>query len=226
MPNISMYAGSIGGTLNLANSGTVVVPASGIISVDSRDAVDLLRLGATYMIQKTRSTYFGAPAVGAAAKFVASASFAAGTLAIAAQPDVPRLASVRIDPGTSAITSGNVAVNYVANTGATVTDNFSAIGGGTTIQSTNLTYGAIHLNSVIVTGVTGGASPGIQMDSLNVLAATVDPNFGSFAVLKNTVDNADSGVISTYASAGAYAPSVAPNGTHTYGLIAGFASQG
>jgi predicted transcriptional regulator len=136
------------------------------------------------------------------------------------------LASVRIDPGTSAITSGNVAVSYIANTGVTVVDNISAIGGGTTVQSTNLTYGAVHFNSVIVTGVTGGASPGVQMDSLNVLAANVDPNFASFAVLKNTVDSADNGVISTYASAGAYAPSTTPNGTHTFGVIASFSGQG
>ena len=222
MATVKMNASTIGGTIMLSNTGTVVVPADGIITVDVRDAVDVLRMGGAYLQSMTRSQYVGAPAAGAAGKFVASASFANGTLTVAAQPDVPRLASVRVDPGTTAITSGNVAVTYVGNDGQTITDNISAVTGATTIVSTNTSRGVVHINSVVVTGVTGGASPGVQMDSLNSLAMLVDPGFVDFSALKVTVDNADSGIASVQSSAACITPSTAPNATHTFGLAASY----
>lgn len=222
MATVKMNAASVGGTLQLPNTGTVVVPSDGIITVDQRDAIDLLRMGATYIAAQVRSQYVGVPAAGAAGQFVGSTALSNGTLTVAHQPDVPRLASVRVDPGTSAISAGNVAVNYIGNDGQTITDNISAVTAATTIVSTNTSRGVVHINSVVVTGVSGGASPGVQMDSLNSLAVLVDPGFVDFAGLKATVDNADSGIASVQSSAACITPSTAPNATHSFSLVASF----
>lgn len=224
MTTVQMNASAIGGTLQLSYSGTVLVPANGIITVDSRDVQALLLDGAKYVSSKATSQYIGIPAAGAVGAFVASTAFSNGTLTIAAQPDVPRLASVRVFPGTSPITSGNVAVNYIGNDGQTITDNFSAIGVASAAVSANTSRGVVHINSVIVTGVTGGVSPGVQMDSLNSLALMVDPGFFGFTADKATVDNADNGIISTQSSAACITPSTAPNGTHTFSIAGSYSS--
>jgi hypothetical protein len=222
MTTVQMNASAIGGTIQLAYTGTVTVPSNGIITVDTRDVPALLIDGAKYVSGKSTYQYLGAPVVGAVGALVASASFANGTLTIAAQPDVPRLASVRIWPGTSPITAGNVAVNYLANDGTTVTDNFSGVGVASAAISSNLSRGIVHLNSVIVTGVAGGASPAVQMDTLNSLAVAVDPGFFGFTINKSTVDNADNGIVSVQSSAACYTPSTAPNATHTFAAAAAY----
>jgi hypothetical protein len=222
MATVKMNLAAIGGTVQLPFTGNVTVPADGIVTVDQRDALDLLRAGASYISASVRSTYVGAPAVGAAGQFVASASLSNGTLTIAHQPDAPRLASIRIDPGTAAISAGNVAVSYIGNDGQAIVDNISAVTGATTIVSTNTSRGVVHLTSVVVTGVSGGASPGVQMDSLNSLAVLVDPGFVDFTALKATVDNADSGIASVQSTAACITPSTAPNATHTYNLVASY----
>jgi hypothetical protein len=222
MATVKMNASAIGGTIQTQFSGNVTVPVDGIITVDQRDAIDLLRAGAVFYQASTRYSYVGAPAAGAAGKFVASTAFANGTLTIAAQPDVPRLASIRVDPGTSAITAGNVAVSYIGNDGQTITDNVSAVTGATTVVSTNTSRGVVHINSVVVTGVAGGTSPQVQMDSLNSLALPVDPGFVDFTALKATVDNADSGIASVQSTAACITPSTAPNGTHTFAFLGSF----
>lgn len=224
MSTVQMNAASIGGLIQLPFTGNVTVPANGIITVDSRDAIDLLRDGATYVKARTIRQSLGAPIAGVVGQLVASAAFANGTLSIANQPDIPRLASLRIDPGTSAITAGNVAVNYLANDGTTVTDNFSAIGPGTAVQSTNLSRGIVHLNSAIITAVAGGATPKIQMDTLNSLGVVVDVGFFNFAVLDVVADDAPDVVLSTQSSAACFTPSTVPNATHTYSAVVTFDS--
>lgn len=226
MTQIRMNASAIGGTLQLPFSGIVNVPSDGMITVDSRDATTLLRQGAKYVTQAARyGTYIG-PIAGAAGQLVASTSLANGTLSIANQPDFPRLASVRIWPGTVAISAGQLVVNYVANDGSTQNDTFSAITGVTVAASTNLSKGIVHLNSAIVTGVTGGASPGVQVDTLNTLAAMVDTGFVDFSLLKLDVDNTSTGTVTVFPSAGAFQPSTAPNGTHSYGFAYAFNAPG
>src|SRR5579863_339218 len=145
MPSqVVLNASAIGGLVQTANSGNVRVPASGLITVSSLDAPSLLAAGATYVSQASRSVNVITPDAGAVGTIVASTTLANGTLTIAAQPNFGRLCSVRVDPGTSAITGGNVAFTYTANDGTTVVDNISAIGGGTTIISTNTSRGVMH----------------------------------------------------------------------------------
>jgi hypothetical protein len=226
MSQIRMNASAIGGTLQLPFSGVIQVPSDGIITVDSRDATVLLRQGASYVTSAARyATYIG-PIAGAAGQLVASTSFANGTLSIANQPDFPRQASVRIWPGTVAITGGQAAVSYTANDGTTQTDIVSGIGGATTAISVNLSKGVVHLNSVIVTGVAGGATPGIQVDTLNRLAALVDAGFVDFSMLGLSVDNASVGLVTTFPASGVFQPSTVPNGTHSYGFSFKFNAPG
>lgn len=220
MMQVKMNAGNIGGLLQLPYSGNTPVPADGIVTVDSRDAPDLLRMGANYVSVATRSQYIAAPILGAVGQIVASTAFSNGTKTIANQPDRTRLSSVRVDPGTLAITAGNVAVNYVATDGTTQIDNISAITAASTIVSTNLSKAANFFNSVVVTAVAGGASPQLQVDTLNSLGLAVDPGYVDFAIADLKVDGADSGVSSVQSSAAAFTPSTAPNGTHNYNVLA------
>ena len=224
MTQVQMNASAIGGTLQLPNTGTINVPANGVITVDSRDVAPLLAAGAKYTGSKVTSQDLGVPIAGAVGQFVASVAFANGTLTIANQPDVPRLASVRIDPGTTALTGGNVAVNYIANDGTTITDNFTGITPASTVASVNTSRGVVEIKSVIVTGVAGGTSPKIQMDSLNSLGLVVDPGFVGFTALKATVDDADIGIASVQSTAACITPSTAPNGTHTFELAGAYSA--
>lgn len=222
MSQVQMNASAIGGLLQLPFSGNVTVPANGVITVDSRDAVSLLAAGTKYVGSKVASQDLGIVLAGAVGQFVASVAFANGTLTIANQPDVPRLASVRIDPGTTALTAGNVAVNYIANDGNTITDNFTAITPASTVASVNTSRGVVEIKSVIITGAAGGTSPKVQMDSLNSLGLVVDPGFVGFIALKATVDDADVGIVSVQSTAACITPSTAPNGTHTFELTAAY----
>jgi hypothetical protein len=213
---IQLSAANVGGLL-IGPSGPIQVPANGLITANLNDVSDLLRAGCTYVNNASRYMAFNiAPAVATAGKTVNSTALANGTLSIAAQPDVPRVLGIRIDPGTSALTAGNVAVNYVANDGTTVTDNIAAATAASTYFTTDTSRGAVLVNSVIVTGVAGGASPKVQVDTTNQLAVQVDPGFANFTLLRSNVDGANDTTATAYASAGAYIPGTAPNGTHTF----------
>lgn len=224
MSTVQLNAASIGGLIQTGHSGNIQVPADGIITVDSRDAATLLAAGASYIRASTKQQVITTPIAGAVGQFVASVAFANGTATIANQPDVPRLGSVRVDPGTSAITAGNVAVTYIAIDGTTQVDNLSAITAASTVASQNVSKGIAKINSVVTTGLAGGASPKLQMDSLNQLGVLADPGFVDFSVLDLKVDNADSGVASVATAAACFTPSTAPNGTHTYNVLAAFNS--
>jgi hypothetical protein len=218
MPQVNMNASAIGGTLQLPFSGVVQVPTNGLITVDSRDVTILLRQGALYANSSTRTGTYNGPIAGAAGQLVTSTSFANGTLSIANQPDFPRAAFVRIWPGTVDVTGGQVAVSYIANDGTTQVDNISGIGPATVAISVNLSKGIVHLNSAIVTGVAGGGAPGVQIGTLNQLAAMVDAGFANFSILTLEVDSALSGLVTTFTNTGIFQPSTVPNGTHIYGF--------
>lgn len=223
MANIRMNAASIGGLIQLNYTGPVTVPSDGIITIDSRDGPQVLRMGGTYLTNATRQAIVGAAIAGAAGKIVASAGLSNSSYVIANQPDFPRLLSVRVDPGTSAITAGQAVVSYIANDGSNPQlDTISFATGAGTVFSTNLSKGAVFVNSLVVSGLVGGTSPGIQMDTLNFLAAIVDNGFVDFSVLNLTVDAARSGVASTIASSGVFLPSTIPNSTHTYNAVVTF----
>lgn len=216
MSTVKMNASAIGGLIQTAFSGNIQVPTDGVVTVDSRDAITLLTKGATYINAVTRSARISAPIAGAVGQIMASAAATNGTKTIANQPDVARLCSVRIDPGTTAITAGNVAVTYLAVDGSTQVDNLSAVTGVTTISSQNLSKGMVHANSIVITGMAGGASPGIQVDTLNALGVAVDSGYVDFSVVALKVDDADSGLVSTSSAAASFTPSTTPNGTHNY----------
>jgi hypothetical protein len=222
MSTVKMNALAIGGTIQLPATGNVTVPADGLISVDSTDVAALLRMGATYIMARTKSVNILAPRAASAGRLVASTALSNGTKTIAAQPDVPRQGVLRIDPGTSAITAGNVAINYLANDGTTVTDNVSAIMGGTTVVSTNTSKGIVTLNSVIVTAIAGGASPQVQLNDTNSLSVSVDPGFVDFTLLAEFADATNEGQVAIASSAASFTPSTTPNSTHNYGAFYGF----
>ncbi len=224
MSTVKMNALSIGGLIQTQFSGNVQVPADGIITVDTRDAATLLAAGAGYITAKTKQQYISAPLAGTVGRIVASTAFANGTLTIANQPDSPRLCSIRVDPGTTAITGGVVTVNYVGCDGQTTIDTVSAVTAASTVVSTNTSKGVAKVNSVVVTGVAGGTSPQIQVDTLNSLAVAADAGYVDFSVVDLKVDNVDSGVASTQSSAACFTPSTAPNGTHNYQVVAVFNS--
>ena len=218
MSQVQLNASSIGGVLQTQFSGNVAVPANGLITVDTRDAPALLSRGASYVNVITRWTSIGAARAGSAGRVVASTSLGNGTLSIANQPDFPRQLAVRADPGTLAISAGNVALTYVGNDGVTRTDNISLITGASTIVSTLTSRGVMTLTSAVVTALAGGASPAIQINDTNSLGLAVDAGFVGFSVIKE-VDDATNVTIGTVAStAASIVPSTTPNGTHTYGF--------
>ncbi len=222
MTTVRMNAASIGGTLALNYTGNVNIPGDGVITVDTRDAPALLTLGAGYINGVIGRSTYTAPIAATAGRLVASTALAAGTLSIANQPDVPRQGVLRIDPGTSAITAGNVAMAYLANDGTTQTDNVSCVMPGTTVVSTITSKGIMVLNTVVATGIVGGASPLVQMKDNNSLSATVDAGFVDFIVLQEQHGSTNEGQVAVASSAASFTPSTTPNGTINYTLVASY----
>jgi hypothetical protein len=224
MSTVTLNASAVPGTVILPFTGTVRVPANGRITVDQRDVLVCLGMGMLYVNSSSRVQSFTTPIAATAGRLVASTSLANGTLSVANQPDVPRLGALRVDPGTSAITAGNVAIDYYANTGDRYTDNISLVMPATTPVTTNTTYGVVILNSVIVTALAGGASPKIQLNNTNVLALEVNPGFASFSVFREETDGTNGTIGTVSSTAAGITPSTAPNGTHSYSFFHKFTS--
>jgi hypothetical protein len=220
MATVRMNAAAIGGTIYCQNTGPVTVPSDGIITVDSRDAAQLLLVGASYINARTGQATITTPAAATAARLVASTALSNGTKTIANQPDVPRPGALRIDPGGGTITAGNVALTYTANDGTTQVDNLSAITTALFTQGTS--KGIISLTSVITTGIVGGTSPLMQVDTTAALSVPVDPGFVDFAILRENVDGTSEGQVAVASSAASFTPSTAPNATHSYGVFYGY----
>lgn len=219
MTFVTLDAGDLGGVIQLPWTGSVRVPANGRVSVDQRDVPVALALGMNYVRTQSRfQAIAGTPNAAVAGQIVASTALANGTLTIANQPDVPRMCAVRVDPGTTAITAGNLAFAYVANDGATHTDNISLAAAASTAVTTSFTYGVVLANSAIVTELTGGASPKIQINDTNALALQVDPGFTDFAVIRAEADDTNETIGTVSSSAASITPNTAPNGTHTFGF--------
>ncbi len=225
MPTVRLSAASLGGVIQTQYSGNVQAGSDNTITVDTRDAPALLAAGAAYLNNVTRfGTITPAPVLATAGRIVASTTLANGTLSIANQPDVPRQLALRVDPGTSPITAGTATLTYVGNDGVSTVDAVSLVMPATTAVVTNTTKGAALVNSVIVTGLAGGASPKVQVNDTNSLSLAVDPGFVSFAVSRESVDNANVGIGTVSASAGSIISSTAPNGTHIYAYNYSFAA--
>src|ERR1700747_3183159 len=128
MALIKMNVSAIGGTIQTPSTGVLVADSAGNIVVDSRDAVDILRAGGSF-VNSINIWYpvTPAPAAGAVGRIVASATLANGSATIANQPDYPRMCSFRVDPTTGTITAGQAVLTYIANDGTTQVDTLSLI---------------------------------------------------------------------------------------------------
>ena len=215
---MNISGSGLGGTIE-GGFGTYLADVNGNITVDPRDVPALLTAGCSFL-RKASSwwTPGNAPAAAAAAAWHTSGALSNATLAISAQPDVSRQGAVVVNAGTSAITAGNFAFTYLSNDGQAQTDNNSLV----TAASGTLTFftskGVVHITSMVVTALAGGASPGVQVGSTAMLCVPCDPGAGQTVTFNKTVvDGADEavGTVST-TTLGGITPTTAPNATHTY----------
>src|SRR5215472_5727949 len=109
------------------------------------------------------------------------------SLTIANQPDVVRQCQIRVDPGTSAITAGICTVTC----GAQV-DALSLVTATSTLLNVPFTKGAMTVASAVLTGLTGGTSPKIQIDTTASLAVPIPPNCADVTIIKEITNSADS----------------------------------
>lgn len=224
---VTIDASRLGGTVFPGGSTPrIPIPANGQITVPAIDVGSYLAAGARLVRNITRQgSPPVAPRAASAGRIVASAALSNGTLTIANQPDVPRQLAVRVDPGTVALTGGNVALTYTANDGTTQVDNISAATPASTPATTLTSKGVQSLTSAIVTGVAGGASPKVQVNDTNSISMLVDANYTNFTLLSTDADGAADGTVAVASSAASYTPSTAPNGTHTYSASYGYSAS-
>ena len=215
---VKMSAAGIGGGSLQAPSGTYNIPSDGIVTVLASDVSALLQAGLSFVNITTRwQDITPAPRAATAARIVGSTALANGTIAIANQPDCARLAGLRVDPGTSAITAGTAALIYTANDGNPQTDSLTLVAAASTPTTQNTSKGVLHLTSITIAGLVGGTSPLVQVNDTNVLSLMVQQGATDFAIIKANVDGADEAIGTVTSSAFSIAPTTAPNGTHTYG---------
>jgi len=218
MTTVRMNVSAIGGLIQLPYTGSIVPAADGTAIVDSRDAPVLLAAGATYMTVVTRRQAATAPLAATAGRLVASTALSNGALSVANQPDVPRQGVLRVSPGTSAITAGQIAIPYLANDGTSQTDVVSLVMPGTTVVSTITSKGILVLSAPVVSGLVGGASPLVQINDTNSLSMMVDPGFVDFSVLREDSGTLNEGQVAVASSAASLTPSTTPNGTISYNV--------
>ena len=70
----------------------------------------------------------------------------------------------------------------------------------------------------MVSGLTGPANAGIQINDTNSLSLMVDPGFQDFTVLKETDIDADVTIGTVASSAASVTPSTTPNGSAVFGF--------
>jgi hypothetical protein len=216
MSQVQLAANGIGGTVQGAY-GTYGIASDSTFTVDTRDAAAMLALGMTYITKNNKSfTLPAAPLVATTGKIVASVALSNGGLTIANQPDVMRPASVIVGTGTSAISAGSLAMTYTANDGTVTTDTFSLA----TPASANVTQltskGMVKVATAIVSGLAGGTSPFIYVNTIAALSVPVDPGAVDFSVYSETADGAQETVGTLSTALGSIAPTTVANGTHTF----------
>lgn len=189
--NVTMFAptGS-GGSIQTDNSGVVFVKSDGTVSVSPLDVNTLAKLGfkiaaVTHRVYTTPCP----PGVASATVTVASVSVSAGstTLTIAAQPIVPRQLQAVIDPGTLAITAGNLVLTYTGNDGQTHVDTLSLVTAVSTLVTVATSFGVEHLTSAIISGLVGGVGWLRGIGTNTALALPLDSQFASLSVTKETL---------------------------------------
>lgn len=208
------------GTTQLVGlSGTIYTPdANGVIQVQQGDVVGMLSAGCLSTDTFNRSHAFTAPLAATAGKFVASRALSNGaTVAFANQPDVPRQGNVVIWPGTLALTAGQVAVSYWGNDGQQHTDTIQTVAAASTLVTFPLSFGAVRFLSASVSGIVGGVSPAMQIDSTGALALNMSPG-GNPIIIYNEIDTAtvQSPPATANTTNGVVTPQTALNGTVNY----------
>ena len=203
-------------------SGSVLQNSDGTFTIDPRDQNDALKAG--YIPVRRSSHEFApmvsAPATAAVGAIVASVALSNTSLTIAANPDTMRQVKVRVDPGTLPITAGVLTVTYAANDGtAAQVDVLSLVTAASTLLTLFLTKGALTVASAVVTGLVGGASPKIQLDTTAVIAVPVPPQAVDVTILKEVTAGADTSAnLGTITNAGLWTPHSAPNASATYAV--------
>jgi hypothetical protein len=225
----------VGGLIQAPN-GTYVVASDGTVVVNAADVQYLMSLGFEFAVTDHRIYNTpGAPAAQSAIVTVSSTSLTVGTLTIAAQPDVARQLQAIIYPGTSAITAGVLAFTYVANDGTTQVDSFALTGmasqaAGAAGATLSTTKGVEQLTSAVITGLTGGTTPGVAVGTNNYLAVPVPPRFVDVAFTSGKKVTPTAGTLglavpsfntlstSLITSGALYSPQTAPDGTHALSI--------
>ena len=219
MANVQLAGGSFGGVIQGA-FGTYQVATDGTFTVDTRDAPSCLALGMAYIKNATRSYVTPlAPAAATVSRIVASVALSNGALTIAANPDVPRPVAIEVNPGTAAITAGNLAVTYEGNDGQLLTENVSLVCAASAPFTNDLSRGVVTISSATVSGLVGGHTPFIRLNTTAELSVPVDPNTVDFAVTREYDNGATAAIGATSVALGSIAPTAAPNATNTYSFM-------
>lgn len=221
MTTLRMMASSSVSAQNFsAMLGNQYVPdVNGIYLIQQNDIVGALQAGLVpAQSEGLKNQTISAPAALNAVLIVASAALSNGALTIANQVDMPRQVVARIDPGAAGITAGTLTAVYVANDGTTQTDVLSLIMPTTTPVTLGLSKGVLKMVSATVAGLVGGSSPKVQMGTTATLAVNVAPGFVAFTALAEHTDGTDNAIGTVTAANGLWAPTTAPNGTHSYTL--------
>jgi len=202
-------------------SGTVAANSDGTFTIDPRDQA--YALGAGYIPARRETVHYvpkTAPTILTVGQIVTSVALSNTSLTVANQPDVLRQCQVRVDPGTSAITAGVCTVTYGANDGtAAQVDALSLITAASTLLTVPFTKGVMTVASAVVTGLVGGTSPKVQIDTTAALAVPIPPNCADVTIIKEITDSTDNSAnLGTLTTAGIWTPHTAPNSTHTYGV--------
>lgn len=216
MTTVVLAGGPVGGVVQ-GNFGTYQQGSDGNYTVDSRDAQSLLALGMNYVKATVRNyTPPAAPLVATSGKIVASVALSNGGLTIANQPDVMRPANIVIGTGTAPVTAGSLSMVYTANDGSSTTDTLSLVLAASAGNTLTTSKGMQKLATAIVSGLAGGTSPFIHIDTTGAISVPVDIGAVDFALYSEIVDGAAETIGTLAVALGSVAPTTAPNGTHLY----------
>lgn len=218
------------------NSGNVAENSDGTFSIDPRDTV--FAFGAGYVPARTDSRFYYTPTAPTLANVnlcFSSAGLSNGTLAVAANVDSMRPVTAIVIPGTTAITAGVLTLTYAANDGtAAQVDALNLATPLSTTLTISTTKGVLRLASQIVTGLTGGTSPTIQIGTSAAIAVPVPPGAQDAAIVSEFLDGAivtaaNAGTLTSSGTSasplGVYTPHTAPNSTHNFGVAYTTVSQ-
>lgn len=224
--NVIMFApsgggGALQGVANVAGNQPFIA-ADGTVGVDPSYVPVLLRAG--FKVAALRHVTYntpGSPAAKAVGAGVASVALANGTLTVAGQPSMARQYELRVDPGAAAITAGVATVTYTANDGSTQVDVLSLITGSGVLKTIKTSKGVEHLTSAIVTGLAGGSTPKVELNTNDTIALPIPLQVGSISVTRESVISTTTIGISTGANEavgtqgdnGLITPTTIPNST-------------